>query len=220
MAAADAAMERLPPGVYFNPSPEECVTDYLLPWARGEQLPEMGRYIHEQSVYAQGPDALRRARAPGTTRAFEPKWYFLSRRNRRGGRAVATGGTWAVEQKQRVLLEAGGDDGDVPGGTRKSYGFFVGKKKKTPWLMEEFTAGDSGGGGEEEDSEEVPVLCRVYVSPRATTDEKRAIFGEDGVAVDANKKKKPERVVIPADHFDALKNLLTARVSTGASCCP
>ncbi|KAL6642342.1 hypothetical protein ACP70R_020523 [Stipagrostis hirtigluma subsp. patula] len=206
----------LPPGVYFNPGPEECVRDYLEPWMESEgEERERDRdgVAVEEDIYQHSPDALARARPPGHARGFECRWYFLTHCARSGGRGrrtVATGGYWKVEQKTKDV-EASGDGG--AGGKRRTYGFYVGRGKddrgkKTPWLMEEFAVEEEGGGDDGKGERAVPVLCKVYVSPRASVDEKRDIFGEDGVPVDCDGNPKPARVVLSEHYFDAVAERL------------
>ncbi|KAL6642343.1 hypothetical protein ACP70R_020524 [Stipagrostis hirtigluma subsp. patula] len=211
--------EELPPGVYFYPSPEECVADYLVPWARREHLQETGTFIFEQDIYAHSPDALRQAYPPGTARGFDRKWYFFAHCRLTGGRGcrgVKTGGSWKVEQKTKKVAETGdGDDEEAEpvSGKRRTYGFHL-AGKKTPWLMEEFRSDEVGRPGGAAD--QVPVLCRIYVSPRADKDDKREILGE-GAADDDRKKGnvKPTRIVLDEGYFDALAELLRLRIHGG-----
>lgn len=56
--------------------------------------------------------------------------------------------------------------------------------------MQEFTSNKDNGAGKKG----VPALHKLYVTPRATDDDLRAIYGEDGVTVG---NKKP----VPADYF-------------------
>ncbi|KAL6906178.1 hypothetical protein ACP4OV_003779 [Aristida adscensionis] len=205
-----------PPGVYFNPGPEECVRDYLRPWMESEgEERGMGRdgVAVEEDIYARGPDELRRARPPGFARGFERRWFLLTHCVHVGGRArrgVATGGYWKVEQKTKDL-EAEDDGGGW--GKRRTYGFYTGtgkkdKGQKTPWLMEEIAVDEDGGGGAGTGERSVPVLCKIYVSPRASEEERRAIFGEDGVPEDVDGKPKPVRVELSDHYFHAVAEAL------------
>ncbi|CAL4911332.1 unnamed protein product [Urochloa decumbens] len=225
--------EGLPPGTYFNPTAEECVRDFLRPWIAGVR-PATDRIITDVYIYSDSPAALVRGRAPGFSRGFEHKWLLLTHCIRISGgkgrgkarvkRDVATGGNWKVEQRSKGVAEkssAEDDDEDPPGGDRRrTNGFYLpgpppppggkqGKKDggvKTPWLMEELTteedeaAAVTGWRGERA----VCVFCKLYVSPRATDDERREIFGEDGVPADIYGHAKTLVAALPQDLFDAV----------------
>ncbi|KAF0888399.1 hypothetical protein E2562_014217 [Oryza meyeriana var. granulata] len=196
----------LPPGVYFNPTPEEAVHNYLNRWIAGEEIPEVDAgLVVRADVYGDRPDALRRMHLPGHSRNYEHRWFFLSHHklqsSRRGDskrvvRGVATGGRWKVEQSMGRL---GGDAGG-----KNSCRFYFPDTVKTSWLMEEYTSSLSDGAARGEDNNMVPVLCKVYLTPRASDDERRALFGEDGVAVGPDGSKKKARVTVPAAWFDAV----------------
>ena len=214
-----APLRALPPGVYFNPTAEECVRDYIKPWAAGVPL-QTDRVICDVDVYSDSPGALLLGREPGFSRGFEHKWLLLSRcggRGKtaagRGKRVVATGGSWQSEQTPKGVVgtEDGEGDGEQPhGGRRRSFGFYVGKNgrkrgEKTPWLMEEFTALEEDGHGGGDGT--FVVFCRIYLSPRLDKEDKekkRQILGDDMVAFDRNGKLKPVRVVASPGLFDAV----------------
>lgn len=215
-----APFRALPPGVYFNPTAEECVRDYIKPWAAGVP-PPTDRVICDVDVYSDSPGALLLGREPGFSRGFNHKWLMLSHcggRGKtaagRGKRVVATGGSWQSEQTPKGVVgasdgEDGEDEDEQPhGGRRRSFGFYVGKNgrkrgEKTPWIMEEFTALEDGHGGGDGT---FVVFCRIYLTPRLEKEDKekkRQILGDDMVAFDRNGKLKPVRVVVSPELFDA-----------------
>ena len=61
------------------------------------------------------------------------------------------------------------------------------RKEKTPWVALELTSAKDDGAGKQG----APALYMLYVSPRATDDELRGIYGEDGVTVGPDGNKKP-----------------------------
>uniref|UniRef100_A0A0E0FA36 NAC domain-containing protein n=1 Tax=Oryza meridionalis TaxID=40149 RepID=A0A0E0FA36_9ORYZ len=202
----------LPPGVYFNPTREEAMHHYLNRWIAGKTIPEMeAGFVAGADVYGDGPDALRRRHRPGYWCNYVYKWFFLCHRkrqssrrttgNKRAERVVATGGRWKVEQGKKVLGGGGG------GGERDSLGFYSSnstKESKTSWIMEEYTSSTADG----EEGRMVPVLCKIYLSPRAPAGEKRALFGEDGVAVGPDGRKRNARATVLATLFDDVAALL------------
>jgi hypothetical protein len=219
-----APFQPLPPGVYFNPSAEECVRDYLRPWNAGVR-PETDRIIVDVNIYSDRPDALVRGREPGFLRGFDYKWLMLThcirlcggkgRGKARAKRDVATGGNWKVEQKAKGVAEhANGEDDPPSGGRRRTNGFYLGSGRgkgkkdgsvKTPWLMEELTTeeDEADAAGSWRGERLVKVFCKLYVSPRAPDEEKLEIFGEDGVPFDRDGKAKTLVVDLPAELFDA-----------------
>nr|CAB3463242.1 unnamed protein product [Digitaria exilis] len=219
--------QKLPPGVYFNPTAEECVRDYLRPWKAGV-MPATDRVITDVNIYSQSPDALVQGREPGFSRGSDHKWLMLTdcvrvsggkgKGKARAKRDVATGGHWKVEQRSKPVAgdDDAGDD-DPPGGDRRrTNGFYVsssggngGKKDssaKTPWLMEELTTAEDeeeAAAGWKGDRT-VQVFCKLYVSPRSSDEEKIKIFGEDGVPFDRDGNPKTAREALPEDLFDAV----------------
>ncbi|KAM0923087.1 hypothetical protein ACQ4PT_005762 [Festuca glaucescens] len=113
-------------------------------------------------------------------------------------RRVNTGGSWRSETSKKTL-----DDG---AGCKSRFGFYTGptKKDRSPWLMQEFTSAKDDGAGKRA----APALYRVYVTPHATDDELRGIYGEDGVKIGPDGEKKPDRAVVPEEYFDAIGKLL------------
>ncbi|KAM3293620.1 hypothetical protein ACQJBY_036893 [Aegilops geniculata] len=194
----------LAPGVYFSPTREESVA-LLDRWiAGGKEVPADARgFVCHADIYGESPDALRRRHPPASARAGQHTWWFLCETRfqcpgsaaKRAGRKVDTGGHWRAERS-----EAEG------GGVESHFVFFLGpsRKEKTPWLVQEFTSANDDGAGKNG----VPALYMLYVSPRATDDELRGIYGEDGVTVGPDGDKKPVRAAVPAGCFDAVVALL------------
>uniref|UniRef100_A0A0E0MKA1 NAC domain-containing protein n=1 Tax=Oryza punctata TaxID=4537 RepID=A0A0E0MKA1_ORYPU len=189
--------------------------NYLNRWIAGEPIPEMeAGFVAKADVYGEGPDALRRRHWPGYCCNYAYKWFFLSHHkrqssrdsrrtsNKRAERLVAAGGRWKVEQGKKVLGGGGG------GGERDSLGFYSTEKSKTSWMMEEYTSSVAGAAPRGEEDRMVPVLCKMYLSPRATVGEKRALFGEDGVEVGPDGRKRNARVTVVATLFDDVAALL------------
>ncbi|CAL4926647.1 unnamed protein product [Urochloa decumbens] len=213
-----APFQALPLGVYFRPSPGDCLRFYLKPWVAGVP-PSTDRVIHGVDLYSDNPSALLLGLEPGFSRGFEYKWLALAHCTRQGGgrsrgrarmkRDVATGGYWKVEQSSK---EVSGED--VPGGDRRCTNAFYtgsgggkGRKDggvKTAWLMEEFTVPEEEAGalGGRRGESTVPVFCQLYISPRASKDEKLLILGEARTPFDRHGNPKAVRVVLPDDLFD------------------
>ncbi|XP_024310931.1 cleavage and polyadenylation specificity factor subunit 6-like [Brachypodium distachyon] len=201
----------LPPGVYFSPTRDESV-GILNRWIAGEPLHDTLGFVFVEDIYGSGPEELRRRYPPACVRGRKHSWWFLSQTKfqsskqppsgvrRRADRRVATGGYWRLEQSRKEI--------PVAGGVKNCFGFYLGppgggKRNKTPWLVEEFTSALDDGTGKGG----VPALYRLYVTPRASNDDVRGIFGEDGIEC-VRGVKRPMRVVVPAHLFDAVAGLL------------
>uniref|UniRef100_K3YBZ9 NAC domain-containing protein n=1 Tax=Setaria italica TaxID=4555 RepID=K3YBZ9_SETIT len=236
-----APFQALPVGIYFNPSAEECVRDFLRPWIAGVR-PATDRVIIGVDIYSDRPAALLQGRAPGFSRGFEHKWFMLTQcvricggKNRgkaRAKRDVATGGNWKVEQRSKGVAEPDDGEDDPPGGDRRrTNGFYLllgggagkGTKKdggvKTPWLMEEFTTAEDEAAAVDgwKGQRIIKVFCKLYVSPRATNDEKRDIFGEDGVPVDLHGHVKTVMAKLSHEYFDAVAENLNGDQGQGTA---
>ncbi|XP_010236658.3 NAC domain containing protein 52 [Brachypodium distachyon] len=200
---------QLPPGVYFSPTRNESV-GILNRWIAGEPLHDTHGFVFHDNVYGASPDELRARYPPSSIRGRVRSWWFLSetkfqsRKNpgagaRRADRRVATGGYWRMDQSRMELAAVDG--------VKKTLKFYVGpgkKASKTPWLMEEFTSALDDGTGKSG----APALYRLYLTPNATNDELREIFGEDGVRYGPDGQKKPARALVPPDWFDSVAALL------------
>uniref|UniRef100_A0ACD5TDG8 Uncharacterized protein n=1 Tax=Avena sativa TaxID=4498 RepID=A0ACD5TDG8_AVESA len=219
----------LPPGVYFSPTRDECL-GFLNRWIAGDsEMADTKGYIFGANVYGESPEALRSRHPPASIRGRgEHAWWFLSETrfqsltagggaSKRADRRVETGGFWRLEQskeklersKKRPKLEQSEEEEELEeaDGAKNSFGFYVGlsrKDDKTPWLMQEFTSANDDGAGKLG----VPALYRVYVTPRATSDQLRAVFGEHGVKKGPDGKKLPARAMVPQEYFDGIAELL------------
>ncbi|CAM0953682.1 unnamed protein product [Alopecurus aequalis] len=202
----------LPPGVYFSPTPMECLGLLNRSIAGDKEMRDTLGYIVDGDVYGESPDALRRRHPRASIRDREHSWWFLSQTkfqsetegggaSKRSARSVMAGGNWKLEQSKEKLE----DDG-----FKNCFGYYVDgnskskKKIKTPWLMQEFTSAHDDGAGKGG----VPALYRVYVTPHATDNQLRGIFGEDGVKHGPDGEKKPARVMVPAEYFDRIAAML------------
>ncbi|CAM0953727.1 unnamed protein product [Alopecurus aequalis] len=202
----------LPPGVYFSPTPEECLSFLNRRIAGDTELHDARGHIHHANVYGETPDTLRQRHQPASIREREHTWWFMSETtfqsqaagggaSKRSGRKVQTGGYWRLEQSKEKL----DDDG-----FKNTFGYYVDgdskskKKYKTPWLMREFTSANDDGAGKRG----VPALYRVYVTPRATDDQLQEIFGEDGVKHEPDGNKKPARIIVRVEYFNGVAALL------------
>jgi hypothetical protein len=216
----------LPPGVYFSSTREECL-GFLNQWLAGDrEMADARGYIFGANVYGESPDTLRQRHPPASIRGRgEHAWWFLSQTrfqsqtvggvaSKRVHRRVQTGGYWRLEQGKERLKQSKerGDEEDEEleaEGVKNSFGFYVGvggrkKDYKTPWLMQEFTSANDDGAGKLG----MPALYRVYVTPRATGDQLKKVFGEDHVKKEPNGTKKPARAMVPQEYFDGIAQLL------------
>ncbi|CAM0953672.1 unnamed protein product [Alopecurus aequalis] len=202
----------LPPGVYFSPTPEECLGFLNRRIAGDTELSDARGHIRHANVYGETPDALRQRHPPASIRDRERTWWFMSDTrfqsqtlgggaSKRADRKVDAGGYWRLEQNKEKL----DDDG-----FKNTFGYYVDgrskskRKDKTPWLMREFTSANDDGTGKRG----VPALYRVYVTPRAKDEQLRQIFGEDGVKREPDGNKKPARIMVPPEYFNRLAALL------------
>ncbi|CAM0955575.1 unnamed protein product [Alopecurus aequalis] len=160
-------MESLPrtPGASFAPQDADLLTLYLGPKIAGEPLPSTtAPYIHDLDVYAAEPATL----VSGLLHASEAKnggkeWYFYttvqakSNRDSRRCRTVAGGaGTWHSEKARQEIVDQE-EHGVI--GYRHSFTY----EPKNGWLMTEYSlVGQEGGRGQA-----MPVLCKIYRSPKS-----------------------------------------------------
>uniref|UniRef100_A0ACD5Y853 Uncharacterized protein n=1 Tax=Avena sativa TaxID=4498 RepID=A0ACD5Y853_AVESA len=199
---------QLPPGVYFSPTKEECLGLLNRSIAGDSALPDARGCIFHTNIYDEHPDALRRRHPPASTREGDHTWWFLSEtrfqnqtsRTKRADRRVgAVGWYWRLEQSTQKLQADG---------LKNCFGFYTGPdrtKDRTAWLMQEFTSARDDGAGKRG----VPALYRVYVTPHATADQLKDIYGEDGVEVRPGKTKPAQpKAPVPVEYFDAIAKLL------------
>lgn len=141
-----------------------------------EPLPEpAARFLHPADVYAADPAALVSGFLPAVllapkTGAERRCWYFfgsakaLSGHDKRRSRAVGGGkGTWHSEKGREAVLD--GEERCVVG-YKQNFRYKPSNadgSEAAVWLMVEFGVNDHG---DDEKGETVPVLCKVYQSPR------------------------------------------------------
>ncbi|KAI4970241.1 hypothetical protein ZWY2020_001155 [Hordeum vulgare] len=192
----------LPPGVYFNPTHAESIA-FLNRWIAGDdKMPDARGFILRADVYADDPYALEQLHPPASDRDGKHTWWFLGEskfqsllstsNTKRADRTVRTGGFWRVEQtKKRLTLEDG---------VLNVFGFYS-KKRRTEWLMQEFTSDMDRGVGRKG----VPALHKLYVTPRdrPTDADQTDVYDYEEEDVTARKKKH-----VPTDYFAAAAALL------------
>uniref|UniRef100_A0A0D3HTQ2 NAC domain-containing protein n=1 Tax=Oryza barthii TaxID=65489 RepID=A0A0D3HTQ2_9ORYZ len=146
-------------GFRFNPSPEEVVTYYLPRLIAGHPPKDTESCIHRANVYGAEPRELAAQFAP-VARSSNGDRFFLTECKRIKGKVsrVAGGGSWVSQTSKDIKNREG-----IKVGEAKNFRF---KKDgtNTDWLMEEYHL------CLRQASDLEPVLCRVYVSPRAAKD--------------------------------------------------
>ncbi|XP_037450225.1 protein ATAF2-like [Triticum dicoccoides] len=168
----------LPMGCRFSPSDADLISFYLRPMIASEPLPEpAARFLHTADAYAADPSSLASGLLPAVllaprTGAERRCWYFfgpakaLSGHDKRRSRAVAGGkGTWHAEKGRVAVLDGEGRGGVV--GYKQSFRYKPSDADgsvEAVWLMVEFRVAHDQG--DDEKGETVPVLCKVYQSPR------------------------------------------------------
>ncbi|GJN10401.1 hypothetical protein PR202_ga28491 [Eleusine coracana subsp. coracana] len=159
-----------------HPSDLALVEQHLRPWIASSGRVKPAAFVTDADLYAAPPGDLARAFAPAVARDGEKAWYFLTRlrlkspcgRGRRFARTVgsaAGAGCWHGEARERPVVDALGGGGVV--GRRQFFSFMRddgrGGRVRTGWIMAELRA---GAVDEFRGVDELPVLCKVYRSPR------------------------------------------------------
>uniref|UniRef100_A0A0D3HTS2 NAC domain-containing protein n=1 Tax=Oryza barthii TaxID=65489 RepID=A0A0D3HTS2_9ORYZ len=148
-------------GFRFNPSPEQVVTYYLPCLVAGQQPKDTEGCIHSADVYgADEPRDLAGKYAPVARSSNGHRFFFTGCRRMKGKFSrSAGGGTWVSQSSKDLKNREGIKIGEVKNFRFKKDG------KNTDWLMEEYhLCGQESGDVVE------PVVCRIYVSPRAAPD--------------------------------------------------
>ncbi|PWA89710.1 NAC domain-containing protein [Artemisia annua] len=129
--------DTLEPGYRFCPTDPELIVYYLKPKIEtGKRHPNCRYY--EVNIYDCSPDELT---AKPEYRSCENKWYFLTWMERkhpngsRPNRQTRNGGRWKASQARAAVK----DVTNRVVGSRLSLDYFDEKKRKTPWLMHEYT---------------------------------------------------------------------------------
>ncbi|PWA74466.1 NAC domain-containing protein [Artemisia annua] len=129
--------DTLEPGYRFCPTDPELIVYYLKPKIETEKRHPNCRY-YEVNIYDCSPDGLT---AKPEYRSCENKWYFLTWMERkhpngsRPNRQTRNGGRWKASQARAAVK----DVTNRVVGSRLSLDYFDEKKRKTPWLMHEYT---------------------------------------------------------------------------------
>ncbi|KAL5225547.1 hypothetical protein ABZP36_012186 [Zizania latifolia] len=151
-------------GFRFEPSAEVLITYYLPRLIAGEQPQDTVECIHHADVYGEEPRDLAGRFAPLHKSVNGDRFFFCACKRLKGSRSRwargAGGGVW-ISQNSRVIKNRAG----VKIGETKVLRFKNGGKY-TDWLMEEHhCCQQQAVAGDEE-----PVICKIYVSPRAPQD--------------------------------------------------
>ncbi|XP_044335450.1 uncharacterized protein [Triticum aestivum] len=165
----------MPPSV-FSPTHQDSL-GFLNQWIAGDEkmLDTLGFLFHAD-MYANDPYALQQLHPPASARGglhrFLGESMFQSpcaTKTKRADHRVQTGGHWRLEQTREELVLA------HESGLKNSFGFYLStfKKRKTSWLMQEFTNDMDKGP----DRKGVPTLHKLYITPRATDDDLREVYG-------------------------------------------
>uniref|UniRef100_A0A0D3HTS5 NAC domain-containing protein n=1 Tax=Oryza barthii TaxID=65489 RepID=A0A0D3HTS5_9ORYZ len=148
-------------GFRFNPSQEEVITYYLPRLIAGHPPKDTEGYIHRADVYgADEPRDLAGKYAPVARSPNGDRFFFTGCKRVKGKFSrSAGGGTWVSQSSKDLKNREGIKIGEV-----KNFRFKKGGNN-TDWLMEEYHLCGKEAGGVVE-----PVVCRIYVSPRAAPD--------------------------------------------------
>ncbi|KAF0922603.1 hypothetical protein E2562_001012 [Oryza meyeriana var. granulata] len=148
-------------GFRFNPSPEDVVTYYLPRLVAGKQPKDTEACIHRTDVYGAKaePGDLAGRFAPVARSSSGDRFFFTECRRVKGRVSrAAGGGTWVSQSSKDIKNREGIKVGEI-----KNFRFKKDGKHKD-WLMEEYH------GCMQEAGDVEPVVCRIYVSPRAAQD--------------------------------------------------
>uniref|UniRef100_A0A0E0MLS6 NAC domain-containing protein n=1 Tax=Oryza punctata TaxID=4537 RepID=A0A0E0MLS6_ORYPU len=158
MASLDLLLEL---GFRFNPSQEEVVTYYLPRLIAGHSPKDTEGCIHRADVYgAAEPRDLAGKYAPVARSTNGDRFFFTGCKRTKGKFSrSAGGGTWVSQSSKDIKNREGIKIGEVKNFRFKKDG------RNTDWLMEEYHLCRQEAGDVVE-----PVVCRIYVSPRAAPD--------------------------------------------------
>jgi hypothetical protein len=152
-------------GFRFDPKPRDAVTYYLPRLIAGEPMHAAIRpFVHATDIYAREPGALA-ARFRPTPKAGH-RFFFSSFKRQPGnsGRGVRAAGPghWHTQGHSTDVL----DDAGVKIGEAKKFRYKTANKQFTDWLMDEFSCCSE----ESVVGDRQYVLCKIYVSPKASPD--------------------------------------------------
>uniref|UniRef100_A0A8I6XI01 NAC domain-containing protein n=1 Tax=Hordeum vulgare subsp. vulgare TaxID=112509 RepID=A0A8I6XI01_HORVV len=148
----------------FNPTEEQAIAAYLVPWLLGQPLPDTAGIIHHAEVYKSEPKDLAAAwpRLPNTHHRF----FFTTCRRQKAGtgfrmKRTAGAGSWVTSTKTEVKNSAG----ETIGYHEKLRYAYKGQSGKSEWLMDEYHCRGFDQYALLDDGKEERILCRLYVSP-------------------------------------------------------
>ncbi|KAG8093541.1 hypothetical protein GUJ93_ZPchr0012g19829 [Zizania palustris] len=156
--------EMLNVGFRFEASAEYLITYYLPRLIAGEQPQDTAECIHRADVYGEEPGDLAARFAPLHNNVNGGRFFFCACKRLKGSRSRwargAGRGAWISQNRRAIKNDAGVKIGETMVLRFKNGG------KYTDWLMEEHhRCQQEAVAGDEE-----PVICRIYVSPRAPQD--------------------------------------------------
>uniref|UniRef100_A0A3B6JGE4 NAC domain-containing protein n=1 Tax=Triticum aestivum TaxID=4565 RepID=A0A3B6JGE4_WHEAT len=154
-------------GMRFNPTGEQAIARYLVPWLLDQPLPDAaGIIIHEAEVYKSEPKDLAAVwpRLPNTHHRF----FFTTCIRQKAGtgfrmKRTAGAGKWVTSDKTEVKNSAD----ETIGYHEKLRYAYKGQSGKSEWLMDEYHCRGFDQYALLHDGKEERVLCRLYVSPNA-----------------------------------------------------
>ncbi|KAM3312205.1 hypothetical protein ACQJBY_032280 [Aegilops geniculata] len=153
-------------GMRFNPTGEQAIARYLVPWLLDQPLPDAARIIHEAEVYKSEPKDLAAVwpRLPNTHNRF----FFTTCIRQKAGtgfrmKRTAGAGKWVTSDKTEVKNSAD----EIIGYHEKLRYAYKGQSGKSEWLMDEYHCRGFDQYALLHDGKEERVLCRLYVSPNA-----------------------------------------------------
>uniref|UniRef100_A0A0E0F9B1 NAC domain-containing protein n=1 Tax=Oryza meridionalis TaxID=40149 RepID=A0A0E0F9B1_9ORYZ len=150
---------------YLNcPSAEDLITFYLPRLIAGKPTKDTEKFICRADVYGSEPSDLAGKFAPVPRCEKGGRFFFTSCKRHKGSSTkkerTAGAGTWVRQNSKEVKNKAGVKVGETQNFRSKKDGRY------TDWLMEEHhCCRQQAVAGDEE-----PVICRMYVSPRAPPD--------------------------------------------------
>uniref|UniRef100_A0A0D9XYT6 NAC domain-containing protein n=1 Tax=Leersia perrieri TaxID=77586 RepID=A0A0D9XYT6_9ORYZ len=154
-------------GFRFNPSQEEVVASYLPTLISGHPSVEIELVTIRQSVYAAHPRDLAADHRPVARSTNGDRWFYFFMRQGMFSRGAGAGGTWVASQRAKEIKK---DGEGIKIGEVKSFRFKDDGNNSTDWLMEEYRLCSGQEFVNSAGDLEVPVVCRIYVSPRAPPD--------------------------------------------------
>ncbi|KAF0897169.1 hypothetical protein E2562_034220 [Oryza meyeriana var. granulata] len=178
-------------GFRFNPSAEDLITFYLPRLIAGKPPKDTENFIHRADVYGGKPRDLAAEFAPVPRSENGSRFFFTTCKRQKGSSTrrerTAGDGTWVRQNSKEVKNTAG-----VKVGKTQSFRFMK-DGRYTDWLMEEHhCCVQQAVAGDEE-----PVICRMYVSPRASPDSAARQESAAFVEQEPDPAPRQEHVITP-----------------------